>query len=272
MAKPSILSDLSVWVRLLGASLTGQLTYRRSFLLEMAGRFTLTLLELAAVFVLFDHVDAIGGFTKWEVVYLYGVASIGLGTAELFTDGLNDMTALVRQGTLDGVLVRPLSPLLQIMARQCRPLHAGRVLQGMLALVSALVVLQWPAQPLQVAMLVVNLVSTTLVFGAIFVMGAATKIFTIQSAEAFSAFTYGGVQLAQFPLNVYPRWLQRLFVFVVPVGVTSYAPALVVLGKGPDPSLGPWAPYAVPFVTLAFVGVALLWWRTALDRYQSTGS
>lgn len=264
--------SLSVWARLVGASLTGQLTYRRSFVLEILGRFVLTFLELVAVFVLFDRVDAIGGFTKWEVVYLYGVASFGLGLAELLTDGLNDMTTLVRQGTLDGVLVRPLSPLLQILGRQFRPLHAGRIAQGVLALVWALWSLGWSPTLLGAGMLVVNLSTTTVVFASIFVMAAATKVFTIQSAEAFSAFTYGGVQLAQFPLTVYPRWLQRLFAYVVPVGMTAYAPALVVLGKGPDPFLGPHAPWLVPVVTAAFAGVALLWWRVALDHYQSTGS
>ena len=269
---PGVRESLAIWARLMGASLAGQLTYRRSFLLEVAGRFTLTFLELVAVFVMFQRIDSLGGFTKWEVVYLYGIASISLGFAELLTDGLNDMTSLVRQGTLDGVLVRPVSPLLQILGRQCRPLHAGRILQGALALIWGLVALQWTGGPLQIAMLVLNVVATTIVFAAIFVMGAATKVFTIQSAEAFSAFTYGGVQLAQFPLSVYPRWLQRLFVFAVPLGLTSYAPALVVLGKPPDPWLGETAPFLVPLVAAAFVTVALLWWRYAIDHYQSTGS
>lgn len=256
----------------MAASLTGQLTYKRSFLLEVVGRFVLTLLELVAVLALFEQVDAIGGFTKWEIVYLYGVASTSLGIAELLTDGLNDMTGLVRQGTLDGVLVRPVSPLLQILARQCRPLHAGRILQGGLALAGSLIALDWSPSALQVAALALNLVTTTAVFAAIFVMGAATRVFTIQSAEAFNAFTYGGVQLAHYPMTVYPRWLQRLFVFVVPLGMTAYAPSLVVLGKEPDPWLGPHAAALAPLVAGAFVGAALLWWRFALDRYQGTGS
>ncbi len=267
-----LLESLGVWMRLVGASLTGQLTYRRSFVLETVGRFVLTFLELLAVFVLFDRVDAIGGFTKWEVVYLYGVASLALGIAELLTDGLNDMTALVRQGTLDGVLVRPLSPLLQILGRKFHPLHAGRILQGLVALVWALTSLGWVPTPGLLGVLLLNVGSTAAVFAGIFVMAAATKVFTIQSAEAFAAFTHGGVQLAQFPLTVYPRWLQRLFVYIVPVGMTTYAPALVVLGRQPDPFLGPLAPWLVPVVAVAFVGVALLWWRIALDHYQSTGS
>lgn len=265
-------TQLGVWWRLLGASVTGQLTYRRSFVLELGARFGFTMLDLVAVFVLFEHVDAIGGFEKWEIVYLYGVASASLGIAEFFTDGLNDMTALVRQGTLDGVLVRPISPLLQILARQCRPLHAGRVLQGLLALSWALVALGWSPGLVEVGFLVVNVLCTTAVFAALFLMEAATKIFTTQSAEAFSAFTHGGVQLAQFPLTVYPRWLQRLFVFVVPVGITSYTPALVVLGHPPDPALGPLAPWLVPAAAAAFCGVAGLWWRVALNHYESTGS
>jgi len=81
---------VTIWLAMLRASLGGQLSYRASFLLEALGKAWVVGLELVAVFVLFGYVRELGGWSRWEVVYLYGVASIALGVAELLTDGLND--------------------------------------------------------------------------------------------------------------------------------------------------------------------------------------
>jgi ABC-2 type transport system permease protein len=261
-----------VWAALLGASLRAQLRFRRSFLLESVGKFWVNALEAIAVLVLFEHVDAMAGFTKWQVVYLYGVASLALGLAELLTDGLDEMPALVRYGGLDGILVRPVSPLLQVAGRQFRPLHAGRAAQGALALGVALVALGDPLGPLQVAMIGVNVAAATVVFAAVFLAEAATTVFTIQSAEAFNAFSYGGVQLAQYPLGVYGRGLRWLFLWVIPVGLAVYGPALAVLRADDPLGLPPATPYLAPLCSALFAAVALRYWRFALDRYRGTGS
>ena len=263
---------LRVWLLLLAASLKGQMSYRSSFLLEVVGRFAVTTLELVAVLVLFTHVDGLGGWTRWEVVYLYGVASLSLGLAELFTDGLRDMPELIRLGTFDGILVRPVAPLAQVLGRQCRPLHLGRAAQGGLALGLAFTNLDVAFGLLELTMLVVNIASSVVVFSGIFIAGAATGVFTVDSAEAFNAFTYGGVQMTQYPLPIYRPWLRWLFVFAVPVGYTSYFPALVVLGKDDALGFGPLAPWMAPVVAAAFLGLSTRWWAFAVNHYRSTGS
>ncbi|MBX2801627.1 MAG: ABC-2 family transporter protein [Myxococcales bacterium] len=263
---------MRVYALLLAASLKGQMGFRSSFLLETVGRFWLTALELVAVFVMFTHVDGLGGFSQWEVVYLYGVASLALGLAEIATDGMKDMPELVRTGGLDVVFVRPVPALVQVLGRKCRPHHLGRAGQGAVAVVAALWVLQLPVGPLQLFMLTVNVGGCTAIFVGLFIASAATTVFTVQSSEAFSAFTYGGVQMTQFPITIYGRLLRSLFLWIVPLGFTSYFPALVVLGKPDALGFGPLVPFAAPLVAGAFLGVCLAWWSYALGRYQSTGS
>jgi ABC-2 type transport system permease protein len=262
-----------IYLALLAASLRAQLAYPRSLVLEAGGRFWVTGLEMVAVFVLFDHVDALAGFDRWQVVYLYGVATLSLGLAELVTDGLNEMPELVRLGTLDGLLVRPVPVLVQVLGRQCRPLHAGRALQGALALGVALAVVGPGLDaPGRIAMIPVNLAASIAVYAGLFVAEAAAVIFTVQSAEAFNAFTYGGASMSQYPVPIYRPWLRRVFLYVVPVGAACYLPALVVLGE-PDPlGLPAAAPYLAPLGAGAFLAGCLGAWRLALARYTGTGS
>ena len=263
---------LAIWGRLLSASLRGQLSYRRSFLLETVGRFGLTAIELGAVLALFEQVPDLAGWTRWEVVYLYGVASMALGLGELVTDGVNDMPELVRLGTLDALLVRPVPALVQVLGRQCRPFHLGRFLQGALATGAALWQLGWTPDAVTGIMPFVNVASMATVFAALFVLGGGLVVLTVQKTEAMNAFTYGGVQMAQYPLPVYRPWMQALFLFVVPVGFTAYFPATVVLGKPDALGLGAGAAWLAPLVSLAFLGAAIGGWSLCLQRYRSTGS
>jgi ABC-2 type transport system permease protein len=263
---------MDVYLVLLRASIQSQLAYRRSFLLEVFGRFWVTGFEVVALFVLVDHVGTLGGFDRAELLYLYGVASLALGVAELLTDGLNDMPELVRLGTFDALLVRPVPALVQVLGRQFRLMHVGRALQGALALSWALWMLPWDPGGLELAMLVINLASAFLVYVAVFVAEAATTIFTVQSRELFNAFTYGGVELTRYPVSIYDGWLRGIFLWIVPVGFVSYFPALVVLDH-PDPLGMPgFLPYAAPLVAGAFFGLSVRYWQFAVDRYRSTGS
>lgn len=263
---------MDVYLSLLAASIAGQVAYRRSFLLEVAARFWVTALELVAVFVLFGHIGALGGFARAEVVYLYGVASVGLALAEMATDGINDMPELVRLGTLDALLVRPAPVLVQVLGRRCRMNHVGRALQGGLAIGWALWTLPWRPGPVEVAMLPINLGCAVSVYAAIFVAEGATTIFTVQSGELFNAFSYGGVEMSRYPVSIYERWLRGIFLFAVPVGYVSYFPALVVLGH-PDPLGFPaFVPYTAPLVAAGFAALVGGYWSFALARYRGTGS
>ncbi|MCA9488776.1 MAG: ABC-2 family transporter protein [Myxococcales bacterium] len=263
---------MDVYLAMMRASLRAQASYRRSFLLEVFGRGWIALLELAAVIALMTQATELAGFGRDEVIYLYGAVTAALGIAELLTDGLNDMPELVRLGTFDGVLVRPAPALIQVMARQCRPYHLGRVAQGALAMGFGLWATGFAPSPDRLAMVVLQLVSATAVFAGIFVAEAGTCVFAVASGELFNAFSFGGQELAKFPMPIYGRWLRLVFLGLVPVGFVSYFPSLVVLDH-PDPMGWPaWTPWATPLVAGLFLALTLRWWSFAVDRYRSTGS
>ena len=84
--------------------------------------------------------------------------------------------------------------------------------------------------------------------------------------------SYGGVEAAQYPLNIYAAWLRDFLIFVVRIGCVAYFPVVAALGH-PDP-LGapPWLQAASPAAGFAFLGVALLVWGVGVRHYRSTGS
>ena len=269
------LDEIRLWSRvygsLVGASIRSQMDYRGSFALELVGRLCVTGLELVALLFLFSHIDSIGGWTKWEVIYLYGMASLCLGTGEALTTGFDEMPEMIRSGSFDYILVRPLPALLLVLARQLRLRILGRALQGAFAvgLAASQLAVSWG--PLEWFFLAVSFVSGVTVYVGLFVASAAQCFWTVESTEMFNAFTYGGEQMTEYPVSIYPGWLRSIFLYVVPVAFVSYVPALVVLDKADPIGLPTWACWATPFVALSFLRVCLLFWQWGIRRYEGAG-
>ncbi|MCA9755441.1 MAG: ABC-2 family transporter protein [Candidatus Eisenbacteria bacterium] len=267
--------DLRVWTRVYGAMLAAsvreQMSYRGSFVFELVGRLTVTGLELVALFFLFQHIESIAGWTKWEVVYLYGMASICLGMGEALTTGFDDMPELIRSGSFDYVLVRPLPALLFVLGRDVKLRILGRSLQGAFAVCISVMHLQLDWDVSHLALLATSVICGVTVYAGLFVASAAQCFWTVESTEMFNAFTYGGAQMTEYPVSLYPGWLRSIFLYVVPVGFVSYVPAVALLGKTDPLGLSPWGVWATPLVAGTFLGACLFFWRLGMRRYEGAG-
>jgi ABC-2 type transport system permease protein len=104
------------------------------------------------------------------------------------------------------------------------------------------------------------------------ILQATSAFWTTESLEVWNAFTYGGVFMSQYPLEIYRPWFRRFFIVVIPLGCINYFPGVAILGRA-DP-LGTtlamqWlAPLAGPICLL----IALQVWNVGVRHYQSTGS
>src|SRR6202011_430392 len=82
--------------------------------------------------------------------------------------------------------------------------------------------------------LVLALVSGTVIYFAIFVLGATFCFWSVQAKEATHVFTYGGDGLTTYPLDIYSGGVRGFFTFVVPLAFVTYEAALYLLGRA-DP-------------------------------------
>lgn len=266
------MDNLRLYWILAGARLRGQMQYRVSFALQVASSFTGTFVELLALLILFRTFRDLGGWSVGEVAFLYGLAAVALALAELFGEGLEQASRMIRDGEFDRVLTRPVAPLLQLLAADIQLRKVGRLTQGLLALVLAgrWTTIAWT--PLKGLLLLGAIGSTAVVFLTVFLLGAAICFWTVESSEVQNIFTYGGTELASKPLTIYSRLLQSIFLYIVPLGLTTFYPAVHILGK-PDPfGLPPFIPFMAPLVAALFLALGLVIWEFGMRHYQSTGS
>jgi ABC-2 type transport system permease protein len=217
-------------------------------------------------------VPLLGGWSLAEVALLYGLSGVCFASAELFAAALDNFQVHIVLGTFDRVLVRPRGALFQVMSEDVALRRVGRIAQAVLVLAIALQLLAIDWSVDKVVALAVALVSGTVIYFAIFVLGAAFCFWTVQAKEATHVFTYGGDGLASYPLDIYRGSVRRFFTFVVPLAFVNYEPALYLLGR-PDPlGLPDAARLLSPVAALAMAGLARFGWQQGVRHYQSTGS
>ncbi|MFN2115354.1 MAG: ABC transporter permease [Anaerolineae bacterium] len=265
-------SGAALYVRLAAARTRGQMQYKVSFVLESLATFIGTGLDFVTILVFFTRFDHIGGWTMPEVALLYGLVGVSFALAQFLGAGFEDFEEVIRRGTFDQVLVKPRGAFLQVTGSQFPLRRAGRLLQAGTVLALALWWLEVEWGPGKWAFLGWTVLGGALFFMGLLLLKAAVCFFTVQSVEATNVLTYGGQEMAGYPMHIYGPWLRRAFVFVVPLAFVNYFPAVYLLGK-PSP-MGDAATYAA--LAFPLCGVVLLFgiaaWRVGVRHYQSTGS
>jgi ABC-2 type transport system permease protein len=265
-------ADAVLYRRLIGARIRAQMQYRVSFLLMTLVSMVVTGSDLLAILILFNYFGELAGWRAGEVALLYGLAMVAFGLSEMVAAGFDVFPRAIQQGEFDRVLLRPVGIFVQVLAADFQLRRLGRTAQGGLALALAMAWTPIVWTPLKVLYLLVVLVSGFVMFSALLVLGAVLCFWTVQSIEIINTVTYGGTEMASYPLPIYHDLLQRFFTFVVPLAFVSYFPALYLLERPELQRLPSWLPGATPLAAALLAVTAWLAWRVGVRHYQSTGS
>jgi len=268
----TIASDLVIARRIAALRVRGQMQYRSSFIMGIAGNFIINFAEILVLWVLFQRFSNLGGWSLSEVLFLHGLSMVMFSIGDTFSEGVGSIPRLIRDGNFDRVLVRPMSTYVQALVNEVSLRHVGLLAQGTLIFGIALHLVEIEWSGTKVLYLAIVIVSGAALFLALFTVEAIVSFWTVNSIEAVNAFTYGGSDLGQYPLHIFDRWLRGLFLWIIPIGFLTFYPALYILDK-PDPlGLPRIASFVAPFASAGFCVVVAKGWHVAIRHYRSTGS
>lgn len=258
---------MTLYLRYMQMHVKAALQYRGSFLFQMAASALNPAVNAAAVWFMFWRFDNILGYTLAEVLFLFAVVYIGFTIAETFGRGLDVFDRLIRLGTMDQILTRPRSLILQILGSEFETLRLGRLLVSIWLLNYSIGSLDIAWNAGKAAVLVFALIGSAAVFIGILFLRCALCFFTIEGLELTNILFDGGRETAKYPVSIYDRGFAFVLTFVIPFGCANYFPMLYILEKS-DNLLYAFAPviclfFLVPCVALFFFGVR---------HYASTGS
>jgi viologen exporter family transport system permease protein len=248
--------------------------YRAQFIFDIFTTAILNGISFLTLFLVLQKFEGIGGWTLWQVAFLYGLVETPFGVMDMVFSGFDpsNFGNHVRLGTFDQMLLRPVNITLQVLGSDFITRRLGRILQGgtVLALAVSHATILWT--DIKIALVPVVLVSMVAFYGGLFIVGAGITFWTIESIEVVNIFTYGGTEMMSYPMHVFPAWMTRFFTYIIPAIFLGYYPALYILGK-PDPfNMPTFAPFLAPVVGFGVLGIGLTFWNYGLRHYQSTGT
>jgi ABC-2 type transport system permease protein len=260
-----------IYRRLVAARIRAQLEYRVSALLQLIGAGLITALDFVAIAVIFANVPELEAWSLSEVALLYALATISFAFTDLAIGHLDLFPQMIREGTFDQILVRPLPSLFQVIASDFAVRRLGKVLQGAAVLAYALATLDIDWTVGRLLAIPIAIAAGAVIYGAVWVALATIAFWIVDAMELVNAFTYGGSFLSQYPVGIFARWLRGIVVFVVPLAFVAYFPALYLLGKENALGLPEELRYASPLVAVLTTLAAAAVWRNAVRHYRSAG-
>lgn len=243
--------------------------YRTSFLLLAIGQFFIPFMVFAGLYLLFERFGQIKGWQFFEVALCFAVIHKAFALSECFARGFDTFSSLIVRGDFDRLLVRPRSTFVQVLGSKFEFSKIGRLLQSFIVLVWALwnLPIDWTA--IKALTLVLMILSGVFIFTGIYMLAATMCFWTVQGLEVANIFTDGGREMAQYPLNIYQKWVTRFFTYVIPFGTVNYLPLLYILGKTDGNDL---LYMLTPALGSLFFLPCLLIWQIGVRHYRSTGS
>lgn len=267
------MNAIRLYGRYVRASVRGQMQYPGSWLLTSLGAFVATGVDFVAIWALFARFKQLAGWRFPEVALFYAVIGASFAIADGLTRGFDVFgEQFVKTGNFDRVLVRPRSTVLQLLGYELRATRIGRLAQALVVwgIAARLTSIQWTGAVW--ATLLFAVAGGVALFSGILILQATLAFWTVESLEIANTLTYGGVEAAQYPLDVYARWFRSFLTFVVPLGCVSYYPVAAVLGRADRTGVAGDLLRLTPVAGFVFLGVSLWVWRFGVRHYTSTGS
>src|SRR5690606_18824158 len=101
--------------RCLGAHLRATLEYEADFWIMAITALLSQAVGVAFLWAIFRSIPEINGWEFWDIAFIYALVVLGEGVAVLVGQGIWSLSVVVNLGGFDALLVRPYSPLLQVM-------------------------------------------------------------------------------------------------------------------------------------------------------------
>ena len=250
-----------------------RLSYRWDFAAELLADLVGTAAGLAFLVGVFGGagVTALGGWPREAIVFIYGFSMVSYGLLEACGGVFYRFSeTYLIEGRFDQVLLRPLSPLVQVLISGFNPVATEPMLGlVLLAWSSVRMGLSWG--PLSIAGAALLALSGGVILVSVFLALTCVN-FWFEDRLGVQPPVYNCIAFGRYPTELFHPVVRFMLRWVIPFAFIGYYPAgIFVAGSrwGPETFRLAWA---TPLVALACMVVSGLLWRAGIRRYHSTGT
>jgi ABC-2 type transport system permease protein len=256
-----------VYLAYLRAHLQRILEYRTSFFIGIAAVLCRHVAGVLTLWVIFTQVRALGGWSPYQVVYLYGFVGLVSGLHHLLFMNTYRVEFMVQYGDMDRYLVRPLPVLFQVLLSYFDDDALGDLVPAILLMWVASVKLRIVYDLEAILVLLAGVAGGVLIYFGTHLVLSSWSFWFVKSRALIQLFAEVR-RFSEYPLSIFGQAIQLFISLIVPIAFAGFFPAERILSAG---TLS-WAAYLSLPVGLVCLGIGLRVWHWGLAHYKSTGS
>jgi ABC-2 type transport system permease protein len=256
-----------LYFRCLGQQMKAILAYEADFVVLMISAVMVQLTGLLFIWTIFQRIPNINGWTFWQVVMMYALIFVTEGVGSLFFEGTWRLSNLVYTGQFDQILVRPVSPIVQVLAGAVGFNGLGNIVTGLFLIGVGIANTPVAWTPGRLLMLVILIASAATIRVAINLGSAASAFWVKAPWSMVPMFVHQLGEFAKYPITIYSVAVQALIVLAIPFAFVSFFPTAFIFGVDAWSIQG----LLTPLVAIYCVLMAVWLFRVGLRRYESSG-
>jgi ABC-2 type transport system permease protein len=193
--------------------------------------------------------------------------TIAKGIDMFFFDNLHALGfEYVKEGKFDIFMIRPISPLFQLVASHTQQDGLGLFTLGVIVICKSLSELHIHLGALDIFLLIVFIICGAAIISAINLIFATTGFKTINSHIIMSSVN-SFQEFAFYPITIFPKFIGFVLTWIFPFAFVSFYPSDYFLNK----QCGIFS-ILTPVIAVVLWFIALRVWNWGLKNYSSTGS
>ena len=250
-------------------SLMSKLVYKVNAIVGIVAFLFTEATSLLTLYFLVRAVPSIDGYSIYHIGLLFGLTNMAVGIDHLLTDRLWTVAYFeVKLGKLDHMFLRPLPILFQVIASQIQ-LEA----LGELIIATAMIILCGSQVKIVGGVGAILLVILGIICAAVIISSfkilVASLAFKFKRSGPLLQFIYNFSGFTKYPLNIYPKAIQVILTFIIPLGLCLFYPFENLFTPVDNPGL-----IALGMIgfTAVFSSICIFVWTKFVKMYESTGT
>ena len=266
------MDTIKIYIALVATSIRARMVYKTSFLFYIFSIMTFYIGQIGLLFVILNRFHQIQGWSLGEMAFLYSLLTFAHGFTNLIFAQLLHFDQIIVNGDFDRTLVRPLSPLGQIIFSKFEASTAAHLIIGIVALYfgSQLAGIEWTLR--KILLFPVIITGGVLIAGGIRLLVTSVAFWTLRNRALVHTVVFSSKEFIIYPVTIYNTGIQLFLTFVFPIAFINFYPAHLFLARSGENLLHPSLEAGTPLVGVIIFVISILAWKRGVNHYQSSGS
>lgn len=250
-------------------SLMSKLVYKVNAIIGILAFLFMEATSLFTLYILVSSVPSIDGYSIYHIGMLFGLTNMAVGIDHLLTDRLWMVAYFeVKLGKLDHMFLRPLPVLFQVIASEVQLEALGELIVAVAMIVFCGSRVKIIGGVRAILLVILGIICAAIIISSFKIL-VASLAFKFKRSGPLLQFIYNFSGFTKYPMKIYPKAIQVILTFVIPLGLCLFYPFENLFTPVDNP--GVIAVMMIGF-TVFFSSICIFVWSKLVKTYESTGT